>query len=136
MPKRPSPTLQVLREIRDGIQQTNERLGRVEGRVEALERRQSESEARLATELIAVGKAVGEVRDNLVVQHRVEDHQRRILALERQFRNVAEPSARAARTQRRRVPRKSAHDERRTRSRRSWMFVTRSAARPRHSCAS
>jgi len=88
MPKRPSPTLQVLREIRDGIRQTNERLGRVEGRVEALERRQSESEVRLATELIAVTKAVGEVRDllrdNLLVQHRVEDHERRILALERQ----------------------------------------------------
>ena len=60
----------------------------MEGRVEALERRQSESEVRLATELIAVTKAVGEVRDllrdNLLVQHRVEDHERRILALERQ----------------------------------------------------
>jgi len=87
MPKRPSPTLQVLREIRDELKQTNERLGRVEGRAESLERRQSESEVRLATELVAVAKAVHEVRDllrdNLVVHHRVEDHERRLLALER-----------------------------------------------------
>jgi hypothetical protein len=88
MPRWLSPTLQVLREIPDGIQQTNERLGRVEGRVEALERRQSESEIRLATELVAVAKAVGEVRDllrdNLAAPRRVEDHEQRILALERQ----------------------------------------------------
>jgi hypothetical protein len=87
MPKRPSPTLQVLREIRDEIKQTNEQLGRVEGKVEARERRQSESEVRLASELVAGAKAVQEVRDllrdNLAVQHRVEDHERRLAALER-----------------------------------------------------
>jgi chromosome segregation ATPase len=87
MRKRPSPTLQVLREIRDELKQTNVGLERVEERVEALERRQSESEVRLATELVAVAKAVQEVRDllrdNLAVQHRVDDHERRIVALER-----------------------------------------------------
>jgi len=72
MPKRPSPTLQVLREIRDQLRDTNaridgtnQRLERPEGGVEALQRRQSESEVRLATELVAVAKAVQEVRDLL-----------------------------------------------------------------------
>jgi predicted nucleic acid-binding Zn-ribbon protein len=94
MAKQANPTLQVLREIRDELRKTNERLDgtnqrleRVEGRVESLERRQSEGEIRLASELVAVAKAVQEVRDllrdNLTVQHRVDDHERRIAALER-----------------------------------------------------
>ena len=53
---KPSATRQVLREIRDELRQTNERLSGVE-------RRQTETETRLATELVAVARLVGEVRD-------------------------------------------------------------------------
>jgi predicted nucleic acid-binding Zn-ribbon protein len=83
---RESPTLNVLREIRDEvkanraeIQETNVRLGRLEAgveqldasverlgqRVESLEHRQVETEMRLATELIAVTHAVEGVKDLL-----------------------------------------------------------------------
>jgi hypothetical protein len=75
----PTLTLGVLREIRDETRKTNERLDR-------LERRQTETEVRLATELLAVSSAVREVRDllrtNLDVHVKVEDHEARIAALE------------------------------------------------------
>jgi chromosome segregation ATPase len=92
--------LKVLREIRDEvkangqeIQETNVRLGRLEAgmdrldeRVESLEHRQTETEMRLATELIAVAHAVEGVkdllRDRLDVRDKVEDHERRIATLE------------------------------------------------------
>lgn len=77
----------VLREIRDELKGTNERLDRVEQGVGALERRQTESEVRLASELVSVGKTIGEVRDllrdRLDVRDRVDDHEHRIAALER-----------------------------------------------------
>lgn len=96
MPARPSPTLVVLREIRDELKGTNQRLDRVEERVEALghrlealEHRQAEGETRLASELIAVGKVMGEVRDLLRdrfdLRDRVDEHERRLVALERQI---------------------------------------------------
>lgn len=87
----------------DRLEQTNERLGGVErrqegtndrleetnGRLGALERRTTESELRLATELVAVAKAVGEVRDLLreqtVLSPRVDDHERRLAVLERKL---------------------------------------------------
>ena len=69
MPK-VSPTLQVLREIRDEIRQTNHRLGAVEAEITAvkdglsvLARRQVETEVRLATELVANARVMTEVRD-------------------------------------------------------------------------
>jgi chromosome segregation ATPase len=87
MPPKTNPTLVVLREIRDELKGTNARLDRVEQRVEALEHRQAESEVRLASELVAVGKAIGEVRDllrdRLDLRDRVEEHERRIVSLER-----------------------------------------------------
>jgi hypothetical protein len=127
--KKASPTLAVLREIRDEARKTNARLDetntrldetntrldeistridgtstrvdetntrldeistRIDGtstRVERVERRQRESEVRLATEIVAVAQAVIEVRDllrdRLDVRERVDDHERRIAALER-----------------------------------------------------
>lgn len=76
---KPSATLQVLREIRDELKQTNVRLG-------AVERRQTETETRLVSELVAVAKLVSEVRDvlrdRLDVRDRVEEHEKRIAALE------------------------------------------------------
>jgi chromosome segregation ATPase len=87
MAEKVSPTLSVLREIRDEIKGTNHRLDRLEEQVGGLERRQSESEVRLATELVTVARAVTEVRDllreRLDVSDRMENHERRINALER-----------------------------------------------------
>jgi len=84
--KKVSPTLLVLREIRDQLKETNTRLDAVERGLDAVERRQTDTETRLASELVAVAKAVGEVRDvlrdRLEVRDRVEDHERRIAALE------------------------------------------------------
>jgi len=65
--------------LRDEVHETNDRLGR-------LERRQTEAEVRLSTELVAVTGAVREVRDLLREDHglrdRVDDHERRIAAVE------------------------------------------------------
>ena len=86
MPRKESATLKVLREIRDELKGTNVRLDRVESRVAAVENRQTETEARLATELVAVARAVGEVRDllraGLAMRAQVDDHEPRLSALE------------------------------------------------------
>jgi hypothetical protein len=83
-------TIEILKGIRDevstlrrdtnsGFAETNERLGR-------LERRQTETEVRLSTELVAVVGAVREVRDVLRddrgLRERVDDHERRLVAVE------------------------------------------------------
>jgi predicted nucleic acid-binding Zn-ribbon protein len=101
VPRKESPTLAVLREIREELkgtnarlegtntrlEGTNTRLDRVESRVGAVEKRQTEMEVRLATEIVAVGRAVGEVRDllrdGLAVRTQVDDHERRLSALEK-----------------------------------------------------
>lgn len=49
---------EILIQIRDEIRRTNERL-------QAIEKRQTESEIRLATELVAVAGAVHEVKELL-----------------------------------------------------------------------
>ncbi len=104
-------TIEILREIRDEIRNTN---GRIDGvrdelratnnelratndelrttkdetnaRFDTLARRQTETEIRLATEIIAVAGAVREVRDvlreDLAMRARVDDHERRISAME------------------------------------------------------
>ena len=68
------------------LDQTNARLETLDNRVDFLGRRQTEAELRLATEVIAVAKAMGEVKDLLVERlderGRLEDHERRITALE------------------------------------------------------
>jgi hypothetical protein len=83
-------TIEILKGIRDevrtlrqdtnsGFADTSERLGR-------LERRQTETEVRLSTELVAVVGAVHEVRDVLRddrgLRERVDDHERRLVAME------------------------------------------------------
>ena len=72
-------TLEVLKQIRDEAKKTNARL-------EKLEQRQSETEVRLATELVAVAGAVRELRDTLLedrsLRKAVDAHEKRISALE------------------------------------------------------
>jgi chromosome segregation ATPase len=93
-------TVSILREIRDEVRktnqrldqtnerldQTNERLDQTNERLERLERRQTETEVRLATELVAVASAVGELtellRQDRALRQRVDDHERRISAVE------------------------------------------------------
>jgi hypothetical protein len=75
----------------DGTRKTNQRLHELRtdmvDRAGRVERRQRETEVRLATELVAVGAAVREVRDLLredrALRDRVDDHERRLVALER-----------------------------------------------------
>jgi hypothetical protein len=98
-------TVQILREIRDGVMETNARLdqinarwdqtihdvnGRFDGvvyRMDRVERRLTETGIRLATEIIAVASAVRGVRDELREDRRlraqVDDHERRIGSLEK-----------------------------------------------------
>ncbi|MBI5477437.1 MAG: hypothetical protein HY906_01200 [Deltaproteobacteria bacterium] len=98
-------TIEILKSIRDEIRRTNERLdaglgdlrteiratnehlGATNERLERLERRQTESEVRLATELTAVAHAVREVRDLLAdrldLRDEVKALDRRVTDLER-----------------------------------------------------
>ncbi len=75
-------TIEVLKGIRDEVRGTNARLDRVE-------RRQADTEVRLATELVAVVDAVHEVRDLLredrQLRDRVANHERRLTAVETRF---------------------------------------------------
>ena len=84
----------ILIQIRDEIHKTNERLDKTNDRLDTtndrldrLERRQTEDAVRLATEVVAVTKAVGEVRDllrhNRLDRTKIEDHERRIAKLEK-----------------------------------------------------
>ena len=62
-------TIEILQGIREEAHRTNERLDELRtdlvDRIERVERRQTETEMRLASELVAVGGAVREVRDLL-----------------------------------------------------------------------
>jgi chromosome segregation ATPase len=97
-------TVEILKGIRDEVRSTNDRLDGTNQRLDRLsdevhtlrtdsnerfgrlERRQTETEVRLSTELVAVVGAVHEVRDLLREDHalraRVDDHERRIAAVE------------------------------------------------------
>jgi hypothetical protein len=101
-------TVEVLKQIRDEVvglrgemRETRETLseridglgGHIDGlgeKVDRLERRQTASEVRLATELVAVPQAVHGVRDlrreRLDERDRLDDHERRLAALERRTR--------------------------------------------------
>lgn len=80
-----------VRRTNERIEQTNERLGELRtdlvDRIERVERRQTETEVHLATELVGVAGAVREVRDLLRedrgLRDRVDDHERRIAEMER-----------------------------------------------------
>jgi uncharacterized protein YPO0396 len=84
-------TSEETRKTNERLDVTNHRLDELRtdmiDRIERVERRQTETEVRLATELVAVGSAVREVRDLLredrVLRDRVDDHERRIIAVER-----------------------------------------------------
>ena len=97
-------TIEILKDIRNETRKTNERVDVVGGEVQALrgemrelrfelvdriervERRQTETELRIATELVGVAGAVREVRDLLredrAMRVRLDDHERRITAIE------------------------------------------------------
>jgi hypothetical protein len=101
-------TIEILKGIRDETRKTNERVevlgdevqalrGEMKeslrelgtelvDRIERVELRQTETELRLATELIGVAGAVREVRDLLredrATRARLDDHERRIAAIE------------------------------------------------------
>ena len=74
-------------EIRDKVQGVRDEVQGVSQRLDRLERRQTEAEMRVAMELIAVGGAVREMRDAFLGDHslrtRVEDHERRLAAIEK-----------------------------------------------------
>ena len=87
-------TIQVLREIRDEVTQTREEVKQTNAlldetniRLSRIESRQTDTEIRLAAEIVAVAAAVRDVRDELhedrVLRARVDDHERRIGALEK-----------------------------------------------------
>lgn len=89
-----SPTLHVLQEIRDELRQHGAILREHGGilrehgdRLEAIERRQTETETRIATELTPVAGALHEVRDllrdGLRERARVDDREARLRTLER-----------------------------------------------------
>ncbi len=96
-------TTQILLQIRDEIRSTNKQLGGLNDRVDTLneqvdtlnervdrlESRQAEDSIRLGTELLAVARAVVEVRDLLREQRlereRLDNHERRLTAIERKI---------------------------------------------------
>ena len=75
--KPPSSTLQVLTSIREELRALR---GDMRGDLTALEARQTQTEVRLATEIVAVAQAVGSVRD--LLRERLDDRER-VDALER-----------------------------------------------------
>jgi chromosome segregation ATPase len=105
MAKRTDVTVEVLEQIRgevvglrgelretrtalsDRIDQTNARIDHMSDKVDTLATRQTQTEIRLATELVAVSRAVEGVRDllreRLDERDRIDDHERRLAALER-----------------------------------------------------
>jgi hypothetical protein len=87
-------TVEILKGIRDEIRDTNTRLDALRGdtntRLDRLERRQTETEVRLSSELVAVVGAVHEVRDLLAedraLRNQVSDHERRLIVVENRAR--------------------------------------------------
>jgi uncharacterized coiled-coil DUF342 family protein len=91
-------TVEILKEIRDELRttrtelstrigETNGRLDTTNERLERLDRRQSETEIRLTTELVATVSAINDLKD-VVVQalsygKQVHEHEHRIRALEK-----------------------------------------------------
>ena len=84
-------TSERVNETNQRLDETNQRLDNLRtdlvDRIERVERRQTESEVRLASELVAVGGAVREVgdllREDRALRTRVDDHERRLSAVER-----------------------------------------------------
>jgi len=97
-------TTQVLIEIRDEARRTNAQVAQLNAevaqikaeavqtntRLDRLERRQTESEIRISTEIVAVAGAIDRLTDALLdpkrfggVTARLDDHERRLETLER-----------------------------------------------------
>jgi hypothetical protein len=80
-------TLEVLKQIRDAVTRTNDRLDQTVDRLDRVERRQTEMEIRLATEITAVVGAVHSLRDAILedrhLRRVVDDHEQRLAVLER-----------------------------------------------------
>jgi hypothetical protein len=84
-------TIEILRSIRDelheGLAGVRHELAGITGRMDRVERRQTEAELRVATELVAISGVVREIRDayreERALSHRVEDHERRLSEVER-----------------------------------------------------
>lgn len=76
-----------LREIRGEVRTTNERVEHTNEKLDLLARRQTETEVRLATEIVALAGDVQDVKALLrarrVDRARVDDHEERIQVLER-----------------------------------------------------
>ncbi|MBX3273446.1 MAG: hypothetical protein KF729_24495 [Sandaracinaceae bacterium] len=87
-------SVEILKQIPDELkqtharlEQTNARLDQTNDRLGRLEQRQTATELRLSTELVAVVSAVHELRDVILEDRKlratVDDHEHRIRALER-----------------------------------------------------
>jgi hypothetical protein len=101
-------TIEILNGIRDEVRNTNARIdglrdevhglrgdtntgfSETNARLDRLERRRTESEVRLSTEIVAVVDAVHELRDVLAdhraLRSQVSDHERRLVAVEARVR--------------------------------------------------
>ena len=90
--------LRVLEQIRDGVAVTNQRLDQTNQRLDETNQRlddtrkellarQTETEIRLATEIVAVVGAVHSLRDAMLadrdLRHAVDDHEQRLRTIER-----------------------------------------------------
>jgi hypothetical protein len=78
----------VREELRVGLDGVRDEVQGVSSRLDRLERRQTEAEVRVATELVAIGGVMREVRDAFLEERalraRVDDHERRLTAIEKQ----------------------------------------------------
>jgi len=80
----------VRTDMRDGLQSVREEIQgvreEIQTRVDRLERRQTEGEIRVSTELVAIAGVMRVVRDELRAERalsvRVDDHERRLTAIE------------------------------------------------------
>jgi chromosome condensin MukBEF ATPase and DNA-binding subunit MukB len=77
----------VRRELHDGLTGVRADLAGVTERMDRLERRQTEADLRIVTELVAIAGAVRETRDayreERALRHRVDDHERRLADVEK-----------------------------------------------------
>jgi hypothetical protein len=88
-------TIEILKSIRDELHEglagvrhdLLEGLAGVTGRMDRVERRQTEAELRIASELVAISGVVREMRDayreERALSHRVDDHERRLSEMEK-----------------------------------------------------
>ncbi len=88
-------TIEILKSIRDELHEglvgvrgdLHEGLAGITGRMDRVERRQTEADLRVATELVAIASAVREMRDayreERALSHRVDDHERRLSDVEK-----------------------------------------------------